>query len=159
MNATISYITIVGLLANLPSLDPCPNFFNLRALHTHFARALKKVPCPQSGVNGWAGAVIAPAMYALINNSVFHWNFSTTPVPEFPAWYTITNDGSQGALIPYTRKEILTITAKHTHAKHYHDAGTNVCCACFDILNAHISDAYKTAPAASPNTVYGILGC
>jgi hypothetical protein len=114
MNTTISYDTIVGLLANLPSLDPHPNFFNLRALRTHFARALKKVPCPQSSVNGWAGAVIAPAMYALIDNLVFHWNISTTPVPEFPVRYTVTNDRSQGALIPYTHEEILTIPTKHT---------------------------------------------
>jgi hypothetical protein len=153
MNATISYNTIIGILANPPSLDPHPNFFNLRALRTHFARALKKLPCPQSGVNGWAGAVLAPAMYALIDNLVFHWNISTTPVPKFPAGYTVTNDGSQGARIPYTRKEILTITAKHTCAKHYHDTGTNVCHTCFDILDAHISNAYKIAPASSPNTV------
>jgi hypothetical protein len=52
MNAIISYVTIVGVLANPPTIDPRPNFFNLRALRNHFARALKKVPCPQSGVNG-----------------------------------------------------------------------------------------------------------
>ncbi len=83
MIAIISYDTIVGLLPNPPTIDPGPNFFNLRALQNHFARALKKVLCPQSGVNGWAGAVLAPAMYALLNNAAFHWNISTTPVPEF----------------------------------------------------------------------------
>ena len=153
MNAIISYNTIVGLLANPPTIDPRPNFFNLRALRNHFARALKKVPCPQSGVNGWAGAVLAPAMYALIDNNPFHWNISTTPVPEFPPRHIVLDDGTQGALIPYTREEILTITAKHTRAKHYMDTGVNVCRACFDILDAHISDAYKTAPSGSPNTV------
>ncbi len=84
MNAIISYDTIVRLLVNPPTTDPHPNFFNLQALQNHFARALKKVPCPQSGVNGWTGAVLVPAMYALINDAAFHWKFSTTPVPEFP---------------------------------------------------------------------------
>ena len=50
MYTTISYVTIIGLLANPPSIDPCTNFFNLRDLHTHFAQALKKILYPQSGV-------------------------------------------------------------------------------------------------------------
>ncbi len=54
-------------------------------------------------------------------------------------------------LYSYSREEILTITAKHVLAKHYHDTGLNR--ACFDILDAHATDAYKTAPAGSPNTV------
>ncbi len=99
MDTTISYDTIVGLLANPPSIDPRPNFFNLRELRTHFARALKKIPCPQSGVNGWAGAILSLAMYTLIDTTPFHWNITTTPVPEFPLRYAATMDGSQGALI------------------------------------------------------------
>jgi hypothetical protein len=153
MNAIISYDTIIGLLANPPTIDPRPNFFNLRALRNHFARALKKAPWPQSGVNGWARAVLAPAMYALIDNAAFHGNISTTPVPKFPLQYVVNDDDTQGALIPYTRKEILMITAKHTRAKNYMDTGVNVCQACFDILDAHVSNAYKTAPAGSPHTV------
>ncbi len=120
MNAIISYNTIVGLLVNPPSIDPCPNFFNLCASRNHFARALKKVPCLQPGVNGWAGAVLVPTMHALINNAAFHWNISTTPVPEFPPRYVVNDDDSQGALIPYTREEILAITAKRTCAKKIH---------------------------------------
>jgi hypothetical protein len=153
MDTTITYDTIVGLLANLPSIDPCPNFFNLCNLRTNFAQALKKIPCPQSSVNGWAGAVLSPAMYALIDPTPFHLNITTTPVPRFPLRYEATTDGSIGPLIAYTRKEILTITATHTRAKHYHDTGTNICCACFDILDTHVNDAYKTASLSSPNTV------
>ncbi len=96
MNAIISYDTIVGLLANPPCLDPCPNFFNLCALQTHFARALKKVPCPQSAVNGWAVAVLASAMYALINTTAFHWNISPqSTVPIFPEHFVTQADGTQ----------------------------------------------------------------
>jgi hypothetical protein len=153
MDTTITYDTIVGLLANPPSIDPRPNFFNLRNLCTHFAQALKKIPCPQSSVNGWAGAVLSPAMYALIDPTPFHWNITTTPVPRFPLRYEATTDGSIGPLIAYTREEILTITTTHTHAKHYHDTSTNICRACFDILNTHVNDAYKTAPLSSQNTI------
>jgi hypothetical protein len=103
MNAIISYDTIVGLLANPPSLDPRPNFFNLRALQSHFARALKKVPCPQSAVNGWVVAVLAPALYALINTNAFHWNISPqSTVPIFPVRFVTQADGTQGASLPYS---------------------------------------------------------
>jgi hypothetical protein len=153
MDATIAYDTIMGLLANPPSLNPRRNFLNLRELRNHFARAFKKIPCLQSSINGWAGAVLSPAMYALIDVAVFHWNISTTPVPKFPARYTTEPDGLQGALIPYSREELLTITATHTRDKHYHDTGINLCRAVFDVLNAHVSDAYKTSPPGSPNTI------
>ncbi len=33
------------------------------------------------------------------------------------------------------------------------DTGVNVCRACFDILDTHVSDAYKTTPAGSLHTV------
>ena len=113
MDATIAYDTVVGLLANPPSLGSRPNFFNLRELHLHYARALKKVSCPQSAINGWSGAVQSPAMYALIDTTAFQWNISTTTIPEFPARFVQEDDGTNGAKIPYTREEILTISATH----------------------------------------------
>ncbi len=33
------------------------------------------------------------------------------------------------------------------------DTGVNVCRACLDILDTHISNVYKTAPAGSPHTI------
>ena len=33
------------------------------------------------------------------------------------------------------------------------DTGVNVCRACFDILDTHVSNAYNTTPAGSPHTV------
>ena len=93
MNATISYDTVVSLLANPPSLDPHPNFFNLCALRTHFARALKKVPCPQLAAKGWAGAVLTPAMYALIDTNPFNWRINPRMVvPDFPACFPTLPD-------------------------------------------------------------------
>ena len=84
MDATITYDTDVGLLANPPSLGSRLNFFNLHELRLHYALALKKVLCPQSAVNGWSGAVLSPAMYALIKTRPFNWSIATTPIPEFP---------------------------------------------------------------------------
>jgi hypothetical protein len=152
MDATIAYDTILGLLANPPGLGSRPNFFNLRELRLHYARALKKIPCPQSAVNGWSGTVMSPAMYALVDTSSFSWNITTSPIPEFPARFSTNADGTNGVEIPYSREEILTITATHARDKHYHDTGTNVCRAVFDSLDAHIGDAFKSPPASAPGT-------
>ena len=153
MDATIGYDTVVGLLANPPSLGSRPNFFNLRELRLHYARALKKVPCPQSAINGWSGAVLSPAMYALIDTTPFHWNISTSAIPVFPARFVLEDDGTNGAEIPYTRDEILTITATHARRKHLHDTGINICRAVFDTLDAHVGDEFKSPPDSAPGTV------
>jgi hypothetical protein len=77
MNTVVSYDAVRTLLANPPSINPRPNFFNIRELRSHFAKALKKIPCPQSAVNGWAGAVMSPEMYALvIDQNTFHLNIA-----------------------------------------------------------------------------------
>ncbi len=68
MNAIISYNTIVGLLANPPTVDSCPNFFNLRALQNHFTLALKKVPCPTVGHG--IGGIDIPAKMARLTKSL-----------------------------------------------------------------------------------------
>ena len=91
-------------------------------------------------------------MYALIDTRAFNWNVSTSPIPEFPAWFVVDDDGTNGAEIPYTREEILTITAMHARHKHYHDTGTNVCQAVFDSLDAHVGDEFKSPPANAQGT-------
>jgi hypothetical protein len=92
-------------------------------------------------------------MYALIDTTPFHWNISTTAIPEFPARFALLADGTNGAELPYSRDEILTITAKHSRRKHYHDTGTNICRAVFDTLDAHVGDEFKSPPASAPGTV------
>ncbi len=90
---------------------------------------------------------MSPAMYALVDTRSFTWNITTSPIPEFPARFSTNTDGTIGAELPYTREEILTITATHARDKHYYDMGTNVCRAVFDSLDAHIGDAFKCPPA------------
>jgi hypothetical protein len=120
----------------------------------HFARALKKVPCPQSAVNGWASAVLVPAMYALIDTNPFNWNINPrTAVPDFPAHFATLPDGTQGAALPYSHEEILTITAEHILNKKYYKTGINVCRACLNVLDAHVANAYKMAPTTAPSTI------
>jgi hypothetical protein len=89
MSSIITYDTVISLLANPPGLDPCPNFFNLVALRTHFEHALKRILCPQSSINGWFGAVMSTEMYALINPELFHLNIQPeTDVADFPPRFT-----------------------------------------------------------------------
>ena len=118
MDTIIEYDTVIALLANPPSLDPRPNFFNLRELRTHVARGLKKLPCPQSAVNGWSGAVMSPPMYALIDGTPFDFNIApATDVADFPPIYAV--DGI--TIIPYKREQTLSINAKFNRSKNYND--------------------------------------
>jgi hypothetical protein len=92
-------------------------------------------------------------MYALIDTNPFNLRIDPrTTVPDFPARFATLPNGTQGAALPYSCKEILTITAEHTLAKNYYETGVNVCHACFNVLDAHIANAYKTAPATTPST-------
>ncbi len=100
MDIIITYDAVRTLLANPPSLNPRANFFNICKLRSHFARALKKIPCSQSPVNGWARAVMSPEMYVLINFNLFHLNIEpTTATLAYQIKYN-----PDGAIVPYTSK-------------------------------------------------------
>jgi hypothetical protein len=101
MDNIISYDAVRTLLANPPSLNPRPNFFNICALRNHFAKALKKIPCPQSAVNGWADAVMSPEMYILTDPNPFHLNIAPiTSTPVCPNKFNPDRDP-----VPYTGEE------------------------------------------------------
>jgi hypothetical protein len=115
MDIIITYDAVQTLLANPPSLNPRPNFFNICELRSDFARALKKITCPQSPVNGWAGAVMSPEMYVLIDPNLFHLNIApTTAAPAYPIKYN-----PDGAVVPYMHEEKSTIDAKISMVKNY----------------------------------------
>ena len=115
MDNIISYDAVQTLLANPPSLNPHPNFFNIWDLQNHSAKALKKIPCPQSAFNGWAGAVMSPEMYILIDPNPFHLNIA--PVTTTPAYPNKFNP--DGANVPYSQEEKSTINAKLELTKNY----------------------------------------
>jgi hypothetical protein len=148
MDTCITYDLVKLLLANPPSIEPRPNFFNLRALRTHFARALKQIPCSQSSVNGWAGAVMSPEIYALTDATPFHLRIATkTTTPDYP-----DKLDAQGVIIPYTREEKSKIDAEFSRTKNYFKTWKNIYCTVYDTLNMHINDAFKVAPVTTPPT-------
>ena len=105
MDTIIEYDKVIALLANPPSLDPRPNFFNLCKLRTHFAQGLKKLPCPQLAVNGWSVAEMSPPMYVLINGTPFNFNIApATDISDFPPIYAIYGVN----IIPYKREQTLS---------------------------------------------------
>ena len=148
MDNFISYDAVQTLFAYPPSLNPHPNFLNIRALWNHFAEALKKIPCSQPAVNGWAGAVVSPEMCILINTNPFHQNIA--PVTTTPAH---TNEfNPEGVLVPYTCNEKSTINAIFTMVKNYFETWKNIYRACYDTLDEHINDSFKVAPPTTPPT-------
>ncbi len=76
---TISYEEAAALVANPPSLAPCPNFTNLHNLRGHIQRTLQHLSCPQSNILGWAGLIMARSMYSLLTPSPFR--LPTDPGP------------------------------------------------------------------------------
>jgi hypothetical protein len=71
MDVVITYDTVKTLVAHPSSLGNRPNFSNLPTLHIHFARALQRVPYPQSTINIWSGMVLMLDMYTLISTKPF----------------------------------------------------------------------------------------
>jgi hypothetical protein len=103
MDTIVANDTVQAHITNPPSLSPHPNFFNILKLQSHFAKAIRKISCPQSVVKGWAGAVMLPGMYILIDPTTFHLNIaSATTTPVYPIK---TNPDCDVA--PYTREEVV----------------------------------------------------
>jgi hypothetical protein len=148
MNTVIAYDAVCTFLSNPPSINPRPNFFNIHKLRKHFEKAVKKIPCPQSAVNGWAGAVMSPEMYVLIDQNVFHLNIApTTPTPAYPNKYN-----PDGALVPYSQEEKFTIDAKFELTKNYFETWKKIYRPCYDVLDEHVNNAYKVTPPTTPPT-------
>ncbi len=78
------FAEVEGFLKNPPSLAPHPDFTHLRALHKHMIDMLKQLSCPQSAIHGWAGLVMHPTMYALIEMVAFQVPRDPGNVPTLP---------------------------------------------------------------------------
>ena len=66
MDHLITYEEAAGFLKNPPSLAPHPDFTKHRALQKYFITGLTPLVCPQSLIHRWAGIVMDPVMYALL---------------------------------------------------------------------------------------------
>jgi hypothetical protein len=141
------------LLQTHQALEIVPTFSTFKPYKNHFARRLKQITCPQSPVNGWAGFVLTPAMYALIDPKPFNLKLlnllTTTGVPKFPPIYSA--EGT--TVIPYTCKQTLCITAALTCQKNYYGTVCNVYRTVYDTPDAHVDDAFKVALPTNPPTV------
>ena len=110
MDLVITYDMVKGLLVNC-------------ALRNHFSRALRRIPGPQSTVNGWSGAVLLPKMYTLVDGKPFKQEMTLQLlVPNFPPIYN--RDGT--AVIPYTQEQTLKITSGFAREKNYYDTASNI---------------------------------
>jgi hypothetical protein len=133
----------VDAISKSPNPQPTPQLLQHSRIHKSLARALKKIPCPQSPVNGWAGAVMSPEMYVLIDPNLFHLNNVpiTTATPAYPIKYN-----PEGAIVPDSCKEKSTIDAKFSMVKNYFKSRKNIYPACYDTLKVHVNDAFNVAP-------------
>ena len=71
MDAVIEYDEAVGFLKNPPSLEPWPNFTNIRALQKHIVQALAQLLCPKSAIHKWSGLAMDPASYLFLEGTAF----------------------------------------------------------------------------------------
>jgi hypothetical protein len=134
MDATIIYDEDVALARiNILTLNPRPNFEQIRVLCHHFEHALQCLPCPQTTLYRWKGMAMAQELYALL-----------TPMP-----FCLPNDPGNAAIYirpvvagqpinttPLMRMEQATTNMQFARAKHYFLSMRNIERACFTALNA-----------------------
>ena len=130
------YKEATGFLKNLPSLAPHPDFEKLHALHKHFITGLTPLVCPQNLIHGWAGIVMDPVMYTLLEPTM---PFAAVTVPGD---FTVYQNFATNAAIRMTNK----IFACN---KNYYLSFININRACFHTLNNNIGDQLKVSNLAN----------
>ena len=143
MDATITYdevATLVGV--NIPTLEPHPNFEQIRALRRHLERCLQRLPCPQSVNHGWKGMVMSRELYSLLTNIPFR--LPTNPGAAAVYVRAIVT-GQQANNTPLTRTEQASIDTTFNRRKHYFLLMQNIERACFTALDSSINNAFKVS--------------
>ena len=84
MVSLITFNEAAEFLKNPPCLSPRPDFSKLCALRKHMVKALKQLVCPQSAIHGWAGMVLSPMVYALLEPNPFVAPGHPGPVAVYP---------------------------------------------------------------------------
>jgi hypothetical protein len=146
MDVTITYDEVYALVgANIPSLEPRPNFECIRKLRRHFENALQRLPCPQSVQHGWKGMVMAQNMYALLTAMPFRLPISPGDTPRYVRAALI---GEQVDTSPLMRTEQATINSTFARCKHYYLSMQNIERACCTALDTSVNDAFKLSNLA-----------
>jgi hypothetical protein len=132
MYTLITFIEVEGFLMNPPSLVPRPDFTRLRVLRCHMSKALKQLSCPQSSIHGWAGLVMHPMIYALIEIVPFQ----------------VPNDPGNVPMLPSFAAPAAIKIAEHLFErdKTYFTSYKNIYRACFKMLNDNIANEFKMSP-------------
>jgi hypothetical protein len=132
MDTLITFVDLKGFLKNPPSLAPHPDFTLLRALHQHMIDVLRQLSCPQSAIQGWAGLVMHPTMYAMIKMVPFQVPRDPGNVPTLPAF-------AMPASIKITERLF-------KRDKTYFTSYKNIYRECYKMLNNNIANKFKMSP-------------
>ncbi len=133
MDTVIDYDEAAGFLKNPPSLEPRPNFINIRALQKHIMQGLVQLSCPQSAIHGWSGLAMDPAAYLLLEGTAFTVPPDPGPTLDFPG----------GAAV--ARSVMKTTQATFDREKNYFLSYKNISRACFRMLDANVSAQFKVS--------------
>jgi hypothetical protein len=137
MDVVIEYDEAAGFLKNPPSLEPRPNFANIRALQKHIVQGLAQLSCPQSAIHGWSGLAMDPAAYTLLEGTAFVIPPNPGPTVVFPG----------GAAVAWTVMK--TMVATFDRDKNYFLSYKNIARACFCMLDANVSAQFKVSNNAT----------
>ncbi len=133
MDAIIEYDKAAGFLKNPPSLEPRPNFTNIRALQKHIVQGLAQLSCPQSAIHGWSGLAMDPAAYSLLEGMAFVIPPDPGPTPIFPS----------GVAVAWTVMK--TTEATFVRDKNFFLSYKNITRACFHMLDANVLAQFKVS--------------
>ncbi len=126
------YKEVVVFLKSHPLLAPHLDFARIRALRKHIVTALKLLVYPQSAVHRWAGLVMDPVMYALL---------------ELTVPFVGVND--PGSFLVYaniaTKAAIKMTDKKIERDKNYYLSFFSINRACFCVLDSTIADQFKVS--------------
>jgi hypothetical protein len=137
MDAIIEYDEAAGFLKNPPSLEPRPNFTNIRALQKHIVQGLAQLSCPQSAIHGWSGLAMDPAAYSLLEGTAFVIPPDPGPTPVFPGGVAVA------------RTIMKTTEATFVRDKNYFLSYKNITRACFRMLDANVLAQFKVSNNAA----------
>ena len=133
MDTVITFEEASLLLVNPPAVAPSPNFNNLRALRKWLEEGLKRLTHPTAHVMGWAGLVMVPVLYALIEAIPFTAPTNPGLIPPYPRHRNLP------------RSEQANIARQHQIDMNYWNSWLNIVRAVFVCLDTCIDDAFKTS--------------
>ncbi len=131
MDDMILYDDIKGMLDSPPTLAPRPNFFRLRAFRRYIVDVMKQIPHPMYPQHGWAGMVLQPAIFALINATPF-------AVPPNPGLYAVYHQFA-------TPSAMKMIDSQHKIDKNLYKTYTNIHRAVYKVLQASVLPQYQAS--------------